>query len=376
MEQDPFGRDELLRDLLTATLVVGGTDLHLRVGQPPMIRKNGELTTLNDQLITENDMEGLKRSAISEEQNKTLYKQRSVDLDYQHKDNPALRFRANFFILQNQVAAVFRLLPTNIPRLSEIEAPKNILPFCNLQRGLVLVTGTTGSGKSTTLAAIIDQINSKRAAHIITIEDPIEFRHNPKRSLITQREVRQDATDFVSAFRDALRQDPDVILVGELRSPEICRLALNAAETGHLVLASLGTRDPADTVQRMIDQFPGTEQQFIRTQLASALEGVISQRLLPRKDGAGRVAAFEVLNVSPALRASIRSGSSGTELPTILQVDKASLSFERSVAQLVREGKVSDAVADEQSLDAKELRARINGESPGRVEMISEGDLD
>ncbi len=283
-----------INELLKKTYNMGASDLHLKVGTPPIVRLHGELIPLDTgEKVTLEEALKIAFSIMSPSQREEFKRENELDFAY---SVPGLgRFRCNAFFQRGAVGMVFRVIPLKIPTFEELNLPDVLKKIAMEQRGLVLVTGTTGSGKSTTLAAMIDYINSNRAVNIVTIEDPIEFLHRDKKSIISQREVGSDTKSFVKALRSALRQDPDVILVGEMRDFETIQTALIAAETGHLVLSTLHTVDAAETINRIISIFPPNQQKQIRLQLASVIKGIISQRLLPKADGNGRVPAIEVM---------------------------------------------------------------------------------
>jgi twitching motility protein PilT len=299
-------RAELDR-LLTSLVELGGSDLHLTAGIAPCMRVLGSLAPVPDyDMLTPVDTRLLVRSFITEAQWERFENEQELDTAYSVPD--VSRFRVNVYRQRGSVGAAFRAIPNKIQTLAELGLPEAVREFARLPRGLVLVTGPTGSGKSTTLASVLDVINRTRSGHIITIEDPIEFVHSHKKCVVNQREVGTDTADFAVALKHALRQDPDVILVGELRDFETTSVAVTAAETGHLVLATLHTQSAAQTVDRIIDIFPPTQQQQIRTQLASCLQGVVTQALVPRSDFPGRTAVCEVMIATPAIRNLIREG--------------------------------------------------------------------
>lgn len=295
--------DELLERMVEAN----ASDLHVTTGTPPAIRVRGEVERLDgfDALTAEETQQLLYR-ILSSEQQKQLEVNRQLDFSY---SIPGLaRFRVNTYFQRESVGAAFRLIPTELKTLEELGIPESLHVLAEKPRGLVLVTGPTGSGKSTTLAAIIDEINRNRSEHILTIEDPIEFLHRHKRCIVNQREIGPDAKSFAEALRAALRQDPDVILVGEMRDLETISTALTAAETGHLVFGTLHTQSAPSTIDRIIDVFPAEQQEQVRIQIANSLQGVVTQALLPTADGMGRVPALEILLPDDAVRNLIRQG--------------------------------------------------------------------
>ena len=285
----------------------GASDLHIGEGQPPKIRRHGDVMPIRTEPITRAEAT-VMMSEICEPKNWALFEERG-DLDFAYEMDKSSRFRCNFLKQANGYGAVFRLIPTRIATIKELGIPPIVKEFGNLRGGLVLVTGPTGSGKSTTLAALIDHINEKFARHIVTIEEPIEFVHENKRSLITQREVPTDAESFPIGLKAALREDADIVLVGEMRDLETISIALTAAETGLLVFATLHTNNARKTVDRMIDVFPANKQAQARTMLANSLRGVLAQLLLKKADGSGRVAVNEILIANAAVSAIIREGS-------------------------------------------------------------------
>ncbi len=295
--------DELLERMVEAN----ASDLHVTTGTPPAIRVRGDVERLEgfDPLTAEETQQLLYR-ILSSEQQKNFELNRQLDFSY---SMPGLaRFRVNVYFQRESIGAAFRLIPTELKTLEELGIPDSLHVLAEKPRGLVLVTGPTGSGKSTTLAAIIDEINRNRSEHILTIEDPIEFLHRHKRCIVNQREIGPDATTFADALRAALRQDPDVILVGEMRDLETISTALTAAETGHLVFGTLHTQSAPSTIDRIIDVFPAEQQEQVRIQIANSLQGVVTQALLPTADGMGRVPALEILLPDDAVRNLIRQG--------------------------------------------------------------------
>src|ERR671925_974170 len=295
--------DELLEHMVERS----ASDLHVTVGTPPSIRVRGEMQRLEGyESLTPEETQQLLYRILSSEQQKQLELKRQLDFSY---SIPGLaRFRVNVYFQREAIGAAFRLIPTELKTLEELGIPSSLHQLAEKPRGLVLVTGPTGSGKSTTLAALIDEINRNRSEHILTIEDPIEFLHRHKRCIVNQREIGPDATTFAEALRAALREDPDVILLGEMRDLETIGTAITAAETGHLVFATLHTQSAPSTIDRIIDAFEAAQQEQIRVQLAVALQGIITQTLLPTADGSGRCLACEVLVPTPAVRNLIREG--------------------------------------------------------------------
>lgn len=306
-----------INDLLTIAVNQKASDLHLTVGRPPMLRIYGELVPISGEIELNNAMiRELVAPMLDESHQKVLDEKGQVDFSYGISNLG--RFRVNLFRQRGAVSGVMRLIPTQIPDLSMLGIPEVVKTFAEKSRGLVLMTGPTGSGKTTTLAALIDLININRSCHIITLEDPIEFLHKHKKSVINQREVGTDTDSFAGALRAALREDPDVILVGEMRDLETIQTALTAAETGHLVFATLHTNDATQTVDRIIDVFPPHQQQQIRMQLSVTLQGIVAQQLIPKFNQPGRVLATEVLIANSAIRNLIREGKT-YQLPSSLQ---------------------------------------------------------
>ncbi len=295
-----------LLELLQSAVDAGASDLHLTVGQPPVLRIHGELVRMDLPRLTPVDTSEMFEQVVPEWQREVFQQQGEVDFSLSFPGTG--RFRINAFRQRGTIGMACRLIPQAIPSLETLGLPPVVGELTNRRQGLILVTGPTGSGKSTTLAALIDRINRERADHILTIEDPIEFLHRHQRSIVNQREVGTDTKSYANGLRAALREDPDVILIGEMRDLETTQAAVSAAETGHLVLATLHTPGAAETVHRILDIFPPYQQQQIRTQLALVLQAVISQQLLRRADRTGRVVAAEILVVTPAIRNLIREG--------------------------------------------------------------------
>ncbi len=296
-----------------------GSDLHLSVGSPPIFRHHGELERIKFRELTQTDVQALLYEICTPAQKATF--EETFDIDFAYEIPEVARFRVNMFRQRKGYAAVLRTIPSKVLSADELGLPEGIRRFCLLNKGLVLVTGPTGSGKSTTLAAMIDLINSTRPDHILTIEDPVEFVHQNKMSLVNQREVGNHTKSFASALRAALREDPDVILVGEMRDLETISLGITAAETGHLVFGTLHTSSAAKTVDRIINAFPASEQEQIRAMLGESLRGVVAQQLLRKEDGGGRVAALEVMVGTPALGNMIREGKTH-QIPSMIQTGK------------------------------------------------------
>lgn len=294
--------DDLLRDLVTRE----ASDLHLKAGEPPIMRIHGELRRADYPKLTVEETQNLLYSILNEERKARLHRDLELDLSYYVEG--AARFRVNMFFQRHKLGAVFRVIPFKIRTIDELRLPQITKELCLLPRGLILVTGPTGSGKSTSLAAMINHINLNQKCHVMTIEDPIEYVHPDKMSIINQRELGTDTFAFHEALRHVMRQNPDVILVGEMRDLETIQLAITAAETGHLVLSTLHTVDSAQTIDRIVDVFDVDQQEQIRTQLSVTLRGIVSQTLLPTKDGKGRVGAFEAMSVTPSIRTLVRDG--------------------------------------------------------------------
>src|SRR5215212_9810265 len=293
-----------LPELLKTLVDVGGSDLHLTTSTPPQVRVHGKLQTLDLPLLGAAETKGLAYSVLTDAQKKRF--EETLELDFSFGIRGLARFRCNVFNQRGAVAAVYRVIPEKIKSFNELGLPAVIATLADRPRGLVLVTGPTGSGKSTTLAAMIDKINTERREHILTIEDPIEYIHQHKGCLVNQREVHSDTHGFSVALRAALREDPDIVLIGELRDLETIESALRIAETGHLTFATLHTNSAAQTINRIIDVFPAHQQGQIRTQLSLVLEGIVCQSLMPRADGKGRVVSLEILVPTPAIRNLIR----------------------------------------------------------------------
>ena len=318
----------------------GASALHLAAGSPPVLRVSSTLIPLvSEKPLTAEDALGMLEALVSPEQKKAFEETQEVDFAYQYKD--AARFRGNAFYERGAVAIALRLIPHTVKTLEELNLPPILETFCQLEQGFFLVVGPVGQGKSTTLASMIERINGSRAEHIITIEDPIEYLFTSQKSIIAQREVRIDTKDFHSALRSAFREDVDVIMVGEMRSPETMSAAVTAAETGHLVLSTLHTNNAAQTIDRIIDSFPAGQQDQIRVQLASSLAGIFSQRLVPRISG-GLVPAYELLINNDAVANLIREKRTH-EINTVIETGSESgmIDMNRALAELVRKGEIT-----------------------------------
>ena len=346
-------------ELLERVVAAGASDLHVTTGIPPALRVNGRLQRLEEfGRLMPDDTQRLLYRILSTEQQKLLETRRQLDIAY---SVPGLaRFRVNVYFQRQSVGAAFRLIATELKTLEELGMPPSLTELAGKPRGLVLVTGPTGSGKSTTLAALIDLINRTRADHIMTIEDPIEFLHRHKGCVVNQREIGGDATSFADALRGALRQDPDVILLGEMRDLETISTALTAAETGHLVFATLHTQDAPASVDRLIDVFPAAQQEQVRVQIASSLQGVVTQTLVPRADGAGRVAAVEVLLPDDAVRNLIRQAKV-EQIYSVMQTGgkRGMQTLEQSLADLVARGVISQETAMSRSSRPDQLQGLL-----------------
>jgi twitching motility protein PilT len=336
-EDQAFDLDAALETLLET----GGSDLHLTVGIPPAIRVHGDLQHLTDLPVMTPDILRKALYAIMTQKQREVF-ENELELDMSYSVPGKARFRVNIFQQRESIGSVMRVIPFEIKPLEDLGVPAQVANFAFMPRGLVLVTGPTGSGKSTTLASIIDIINRERASHIMTVEDPIEFLHHHKRSVVNQRELGQDTHSFDAALKHVLRQDPDVILVGEMRDLETIQLAITAAETGHLVFGTLHTQDAPQTIDRIIDVFPPHQQEQIRVMLATALNGVVTQQLLKTADGQGRVVACEVMVATPAIKNLIREGKTH-QMYSSIQAGKqhGMVAMDQSLAELVNRGKVT-----------------------------------
>jgi twitching motility protein PilT len=340
--------DESLFDLNALLIELknrGGSDLHLTAGVPPSIRVHGELVPLENQpILTPDELQKMLYGILTQKQREKFENELELDMSYQVPNEA--RYRVNIFQQRDSIGSVMRIIPFDIVPIEKLGVPAQITNFAHLPRGFVLVTGPTGSGKSTTLASLIDVINTERAAHIMTVEDPIEFLHKHKRSVVNQREVGTDTHGFHHALKHVLRQDPDVILVGEMRDLETIQIALTAAETGHLVFGTLHTQDAPQTVDRIVDVFPPEQQEQIRVMLSGALQGVVCQQLLKTPDGNGRVVATEVMIATSAIKNLIREGKTH-QMYSMIQAGKqhGMVTMDQSLADLVLKGRVAYTTA-------------------------------
>ncbi len=358
---DNSGQFEVrIETLLEEVVRRNASDLHLQFGLPPIMRIDGALTPITGaRPLNQETLQQVIFATLDEDQRKIFLKDKEFDYSFAFGD--IARFRVNIFHERGKMAAAFRLIPNKIQSLSELGLPSIVETFADFPRGLVLVTGPTGSGKSTTLAAIIDKINREKSRHIITIEDPIEFTHKSQRSIIVQREVHYDTFSFSAALRSALREDPDVVLIGEMRDLETIQSAITIAETGHLVFATLHTNSAAQSIDRMIDVFPSHQQPQVRTQLSNMLMAICAQRLVPAING-GRIAAAEIMIANPAIRALIRDGKT-FQLDTAIQTgaDQGMQTMDRTLAKLVQTGVITYESAREFAVDINELNRLVRG---------------
>ncbi|TMM02104.1 MAG: type IV pilus twitching motility protein PilT, partial [Actinobacteria bacterium] len=348
-------------DILLAVLDHRASDLHITAGAAPTIRVRGHLKPLEGfPKLTQQDTRELVYGILNDDQRARFERERQLDFAYSIPG--AARFRVNAYQQRLAVGAAFRLIPTEIPPLDSLGLPPVVKELVKKPRGLVLVTGPTGSGKSTSLAAMLDVINATRDEHIMTVEDPIEFLHSHKRCLVNQRELGSDALSFSAALKAALRQDPDIVLVGEMRDLETISTALTAAETGHLVFATLHTQDAPQTIDRIIDVFPAEQQGQVRMMLSVSLQGVLTQQLLPTADGAGRVVAVEALVPTPAVRNLIREGKTH-QVYSAMQTGAAHgmQTMDAALAELVRKGKITRELAIQRAGNAEELGRLLGG---------------
>ncbi|MGN6444413.1 type IV pilus twitching motility protein PilT [Amnibacterium sp.] len=349
---------------LSAVIGMSGSDLHIAAGAAPQVRVAGALRPVrNVGIWTAQDVRDILTSAMSPQQLERF--EQDLELDFAYALGDQARFRVNVYQQRESWGAAFRLIPTEIKSFGDLGLPEAIGSFADLPRGLVLVTGPTGSGKSTTLAALIDRANETRADHIMTIEDPIEFVHTSKKALVNQREVGTDTRSFGAALKHVLRQDPDIILLGELRDLESISVALTAAETGHLVFATLHTSDAAQSIDRIVDVFSADQQQQVRMQLSMVLQGVVCQTLVPRADGHGRAVAVEVLRVTPAIGNLIRTGKT-SQLLTAMQTGSAlgMQTMDQHLVSLIHSGAITLEAAEAKAQDVNTLRQMAGAAKP------------
>ncbi|MFO0985398.1 MAG: type IV pilus twitching motility protein PilT [Planctomycetota bacterium] len=350
----------ILKELLQELVSRGGSDLHISAGAPPKVRLNAKLIDLDYQPLTGEDTKAVCYGVLNSDQIARF--ERDLELDFSFGLTDVGRFRTNVFVQRGAVSAVFRVIPNRIKTFAELGLPQKICEqLCNLPKGLILVTGATGSGKSTTLAALIDHINRSRNCHIVTIEDPIEFVHENKGCLLNQREVGPDTKGFRAALRSVLRQDPDVIMVGEMRDLETIESALTLSETGHLTLATLHTSDAVQTINRIVDVFPDHQQQQIRTQLSFVLQAVFCQQLVPTINGRGRALASEILLVNPAVRALVRDNKAH-QIYSIIQTNRklGMKTMNQGLAELYWANQISHEEALGHSSESDELDRLIS----------------
>ena len=349
-----------IETLLEECVRRNASDLHLQYGLPPILRIDGALTPVaGSKQLSEENVRQLIFATLDEDQQKILMKDKEFDYSFAFGD--MARFRVNAFHEKGKLAAAFRLIPNQIKSINDLGMPAIVETFADFPRGLVLVTGPTGSGKSTTLAALVDKINREKSTHIITIEDPIEFTHRSQRSVIAQREVHYDTFSFAAALRSVLREDPDVVLIGEMRDLETIQAAITIAETGHLVFATLHTNSAAQSIDRMIDVFPAHQQPQVRYQLSNMLMAVCAQRLVPAIGG-GRVVAAEIMVANSAIRALIRDGKT-YQIDTAIQTgaDQGMQTMDRTLAKLVQTGVITYDSAREFAVDITELDRLVKG---------------
>jgi len=351
-----------LQALLHTVVGQCGSDIHFKAGNPPVIRYDGELVRLDYSPLSRKDISEVINEILTEEEIKVFEERNELDVSYAVSD--LSRFRVNVSREMGNARLVFRLIPFEIPAIRELNLPLILEEICKTPRGLVIATGPTGSGKSTTLAAMLTFINTHQAKHIVTIEDPIEFVHIDKIGMITQRQLGSDTNSFVDAMRAVVRQDPDVIMLGEMRDAETVFAAMQAAETGHLVLSTLHTPDAVDTVNRITDFFPPSQHQQVRSQFATCLRAVISQRLVPRKSGAGRIAAVEVLIGTPLLKERIRMQVDGSQIVSLIEEGRDTYgmqTFDQHLYELWEAETVSEEMAIQFASSPKDLSLRIRG---------------
>ena len=351
-----------LQALLHTVVGQCGSDIHFKAGNPPVIRYDGELVRLDYSPLTRKDINEVINEILTDEETR-IFEERS-EMDVSYAVSELSRFRVNISKEMGNVRLVFRLIPFEIPAIRELKLPLVLEEICQTPRGLVLVTGPTGCGKSTTLAAMVTYINSHFARHIVTIEDPIEFVHTDKQGMVTQRQMGTDTKSFVDAMRAVVRQDPDVIMLGEMRDHETVFAAMQAAETGHLVLSTLHTPDAVDTVGRITDFFPPDQHQQVRTQFATCLRAIVSQRLVPRKTGVGRIAAVEVLIGTPLVKERIKMQVDSSQIKVLMEEGRDTYrmqTFDQHLYELWEAEEISEEVALQFASSSKDLSLRIRG---------------
>ncbi|MCX8129147.1 MAG: type IV pilus twitching motility protein PilT [Clostridia bacterium] len=344
-----------LNELLKAAIEKKASDIHITVGRAPVLRINGDLKPLNEERLTGDETLQYARACLEDDQFDTFKKLGEVDCSI---SVPSIgRFRVNVYRQRGSAAVALRVLASNIPSMDDLSLPASVRNLCTLREGLILVTGPTGSGKSTTIASMINEINNTREAHILTLEDPIEYLHRHNKCTVNQREIGHDSMSYQSALRAALREDPDIIFIGEMRDLETISIAITAAETGHLVLSTLHTLGAAKTVDRLIDVFPPHQQQQVRVQVSMALKAVLSQRLIPEINGNGRVAAYEFMSVTPAVANLIREGKTASINMTIQTGGALGMQLlDKSIADLYRQQKISKQDALNYCVDRDNLQ--------------------
>jgi twitching motility protein PilT len=357
-------------ELLEIVVDRGASDLHLTTGTPPVVRLNGVLHRLDYPKLEPDQLQRMIYSILTQKQRERLEQDLELDVSYALPGKG--RFRVNVYFQRDALGAAFRMIPFEIKSIEQLGLPRQVEDFARLPRGLVLVTGPTGSGKSTTLAALVDIVNNERDEHIMTVEDPIEFLHKHKRCIVNQREVGHDTHSFADALKHVLRQDPDVILVGEMRDLETIQTALTAAETGHLVFATLHTQDAPQTIDRVIDVFPPFQQQQVRVQLAVTLQGVVTQQLLPTSDRMGRVAAAEIMVATPAIQNLIREAKIHQIYSSMQAGAKHGMhTMDQHLSELVRAGRITYETAADRCHSIDELNRMLgrgnSGASAGRM---------
>lgn len=349
--------NQILKDAVNA----GASDIHITTGLPPMIRHDGNLQPISATPLTSDDTKLLVEALLATDHKSRLH--RSKDADFTYVIDDFGRFRVNAYQQRGSYAAAIRPIPSHIPSIESLRLPTILSDLTRCHAGLILVTGATGSGKSTSIAAMVDHINRERAVHILTLEDPIEYTFQNRRAMVNQREIGTDSADFQSAMRSALREDPDVIVVGELRDLETMRAALTLAETGHLVFATLHTRSAPSTIDRFIDAFPAEQQNQVRTQLAGSLQAVISQQLI-RKVTGGRIAAIEILTATAAVRSLIREGKTHQLANTIeTGSDAGMVSMDRVLSDLVKQGFITQTDALERAIDRESIQRYLRSQT-------------